>query len=163
MIILCAICKLWNLNRRAAYMGTWDNGKPCPVCEDCKAAGAGRGNRQAPVALPWDEDSAVADARQAAEMAWQVHKRIAFSADDSVCVSDSPIYKASRTLLLASIRQAYGLSVLMAVRVYDTLIESGEPVSWSVEYVRSASRRSRTLHAAQCSCIPDSSDSPDVW
>lgn len=136
MIILCAICECWNLKRRAAYLGTWDDGKPCPVCENCKSAGAGRGNRQAPIPLSWEEESAVTDARQAAELAWQTHKRVAYSDDANVCVSDSPIYKASRALLLASIRQAYGLSALKAQRVYDVLIDCGASVTYCVEYVK---------------------------
>lgn len=136
MIILCAICECWNLKRRAAYIGTWDDGKPCPVCENCKSAGAGRGTRQAPIPLPWEEESAATDARQAAELAWQTHKRIANSEDHTLARFDSATYRASQRLLLASIRQAYGLSALKAQRVYDVLIDCGESVAYCVEYVK---------------------------
>lgn len=71
-----------------------------------------------------------------AQRAWDSHFAIACSDDSTVNRFDSPVYRASQRMLLTSIRQAYGLTALKAQRVYDTLIDFGESVVWSVEYVK---------------------------
>ena len=42
--MLCIICKLWGIERPAKWLGLWDDGELCPLCDGCKSMGAGRGN-----------------------------------------------------------------------------------------------------------------------
>lgn len=75
-----------------------------------------------------------------AQTVWNAHYAIACSNDPNVCSWDTPVYKASRRLVLVTLRQVYGLSALKAQRVYDTLVETGDPVAWCVESVQSNGR-----------------------
>lgn len=38
----CIICNLWGIDRPATYLGLWDDGELCPICDGCHSAGAGR-------------------------------------------------------------------------------------------------------------------------
>jgi len=71
-----------------------------------------------------------------AQLAWDTHFAVACSDDAQISTWDTRTYKASQALLLATLRQVYGLSALKAWRVYDVLIDSGESVAYAVEYVR---------------------------
>lgn len=44
----CIICKLWHIDRPATWLGLWDDGKLCPICDNCHSSGAGRGNGYKP-------------------------------------------------------------------------------------------------------------------
>jgi hypothetical protein len=44
----CCICRLWRIDRKATWLGLWDDGKLCPICDNCRAAGAGRANGYQP-------------------------------------------------------------------------------------------------------------------
>lgn len=76
------------------------------------------------------------DAAKIAQAAWNTHHMIACSDDTDICSWNAPTYMASQRLLLATLRQVYGLTKLKAQRVYDVLIDSGESVAYSVEYVK---------------------------
>lgn len=42
VIARCAVCRLWHTDRPATWLGRWDDGSLCPLCDGCKSAGAGR-------------------------------------------------------------------------------------------------------------------------
>ena len=63
------------------------------------------------------------------------HYAIATSDDPAISDASSAMYQASRRLVTMALRQVYGLSRYHARRVYDTWIETGEPVAWCVAYV----------------------------
>lgn len=71
-----------------------------------------------------------------AQRVWETHWAIATSENRGLSTSRQPVYDNSQRLLLAVIREVYGLSHLKARRVYDVLIDSGENVAHSVAYVR---------------------------
>lgn len=75
-----------------------------------------------------------------AQTAWNTHYAIACSDDYQISTWTSPVYQASQRLLLATLRQVYGLTKLKAQRVYDVLVDSGESVAYSVEYVKTHRR-----------------------
>lgn len=75
-------------------------------------------------------------AAKIAQAAWNTHYMIACSDDADICSWNTPTYIASQRLLLATLRQVYGLTKLKAQRVYDVLIDSGESVAYSVAYVK---------------------------
>lgn len=75
-----------------------------------------------------------------AQSVWDTHYAIACSDDANLSAWNTDVYKTSRRLVIATIRQVYGLSALKAQRVYDTLIDCGESVAWCVEYVQDNKR-----------------------
>lgn len=82
------------------------------------------------------EPEVIHTAEAAAEAAWQAHRAVAFCDDANVNAWNTPTYRASQRLLIAAIRQAYGLSALKAQRVYDVLIDCYESVAYCAEYVK---------------------------
>lgn len=77
-----------------------------------------------------------AEKRAMADQALAAHRAVAFCDDANVCAWNTPTYRASQRLLLASIRAAYGLSALKAQRVYDVWGDCGESLAYCVEYVK---------------------------
>lgn len=77
-----------------------------------------------------------------AQTVWNAHYAVACCDDANVCAWNTDTYKASRRLVIITIRQVYGLSALKAQRVYDALVETNDSVAWCVERVAST-RRSR--------------------
>jgi hypothetical protein len=73
------------------------------------------------------------EAQKIAESVLAVHKFVAYADDRAISSGNSPVYQASQRLLLASIRTAYGLSAVKALRVYDLLIDNGENVAYNVD------------------------------
>jgi hypothetical protein len=71
-----------------------------------------------------------------AQNVWNTHYAIACCDDADVSAWNSDVYKASRRLVLNTLRQVYGLTEYMAQRVYNTLVETGDSVAWCVESVR---------------------------
>lgn len=63
------------------------------------------------------------------------HFAIATSEDLVIAGANGDIYKNSQRLLLAAIRDVYGLSRLKAWRVYDVWIDCYESVAYCVGYV----------------------------
>ena len=108
----------------------------------CSHFPSGRSDTVEAIQARYDAAKAQLHARQdsnqeIAQKVWDAHYAIACADDTEICVSNSPVYKASRKLVIATLRTVYGLSALMADRVYNALIENGESVAWSVEYVKS--------------------------
>lgn len=71
-----------------------------------------------------------------AQLVWNAHYAIACSDDPNLSTWDTDVYKTSRRLVLNTLRQVYSLSEYDAQRVYETLVECGDPVAWCVESVR---------------------------
>ena len=89
----------------------------------------------APAASTAGTVPAAADAALA-QRVWETHYALACSENHRLAGYGLPVYDNSQRLLLAVIREVYGLSHLKARRVYDVLIDSGENVADSVAYVR---------------------------
>jgi hypothetical protein len=63
-----------------------------------------------------------------AQRVWETHYAIACCEDSNLSGWDTDVYQGSRNLVLATLRQVYSLSDSETQRVYEILVETGDPV-----------------------------------
>jgi hypothetical protein len=74
--------------------------------------------------------------RKVCQQIADAYKAVAYAEDHKISDGRGDIYRQMKRAMLTAIRQVYGLSPLLANRVYDVMIDSGEDVAYCVRYVK---------------------------